>query len=326
MDLLSSALLSFRVQMLMVADARFAGDWGVVYDDFRTPYAVVVLEGTCWSRLGTQPVRRLQAGDAQLVLRDERASWSSAPDHSCEPLSRRMAAQGHVAPTRDDSPRSPWAVRFGAAGREQGADPGDPTAGRLIVFVFDHDRDGPGLLPRRLPSTLALEAPSGEAVAALRTALERLLDRSHEGPGYAALVQTVATSLIVSLLREWVVLRCADQPGGVEGWLDARFERALSAMQSRPAEPWHLASLAGLAGMSRSAFARDFPQVFGCTPMRYLADLRLQQALELLDHTAWSVERIAEHVGLGSAQRLRAGVLRRTGLTPGAWRQRARPG
>lgn len=325
MDLLSSALLSFKVQMLMVADCRFAGDWGVVYDDFRTPYAVVVLEGACWTRLGSQPAQRLQAGDAQLVLREEQAAWSSTPDRPCERLSVHLAAQGHAAPTVDDTPRRPWAVRFGDAGHDR-EDTANGTAGRLIVFVFDHDRDGPGLLPRRLPATLALDAPLGEAVAALRAALERLLDRSHEGPGYAALVQTLATSLIVSLLREWVVSRCAAQPGGVEGWLDARFERALGAMQSRPAEPWHLASLAALAGMSRSAFARDFPLVFGCTPMRYLADLRLQQAMELLDHTAWSVERIAEYVGLGNAQRLRAGVLRRTGLTPGAWRQRSRPG
>lgn len=322
MDLLSATLLSIRMPLLAVVECSFAGEWGLVCDDLQLPYAVVLLDGACWTSSGAGPWMPMQTGEAQLMLRQEAVRWASGPTHPVRSVSRRAAELGYALAPATKVLRGPWRMRFGDSDGNGNGDGGGSAAGRFIVLVFDEPAGGAALL-ERLPATMALAGPMAAPAKVAQPALARLLD-ADLATGFGAVAQGQAQSLFVGLLREWVSATRSAPPGGVDAWLDARFAPAVAEMRLRPAHRWRLDDLAALAGMSRSAFARDFPLTFGCTPMRYLADLRLQQALELLDTTAWPLERIADEVGLGGARRLRVGVLRHTGLMPTAWRERHR--
>ena len=81
---------------------------------------------------------------------------------------------------------------------------------------------------------------------------------------------------------------------------DARLSRAITAILNLPAAAHSLDSLAKEAGMSRSAFAREFRTALNMTPMDFVARVRLDLAHRMLETTALGVEGIAAAVGFQS--------------------------
>ena len=63
---------------------------------------------------------------------------------------------------------------------------------------------------------------------------------------------------------------------------DLRVARALGLMCTELAKRWTVESLARKVGLSRAAFAKRFVLTTGVSPLRYLAQLRLLRAAELL--------------------------------------------
>ncbi|MFD4275249.1 helix-turn-helix domain-containing protein [Streptomyces cyaneofuscatus] len=87
-----------------------------------------------------------------------------------------------------------------------------------------------------------------------------------------------------------------------------------------------LGELAAHAHTSVRTLTRRFQAETGLTPLRWLLEQRVDRARELLEVTDLPVDRVAERSGLGSADSLRHHLLRRVGLTPRAYRERARQG
>ena len=73
--------------------------------------------------------------------------------------------------------------------------------------------------------------------------------------------------------------------------------------------------------MSRSAFADRFTRIMGETPMRYLAQQRLQLAARRLEESGASIARIAFEVGYESEAAFSRAFKREFGLPPAAWRE-----
>ena len=73
--------------------------------------------------------------------------------------------------------------------------------------------------------------------------------------------------------------------------------------------------------MSRSSFAARFKSVLGVSPMRYLTEWRMQQAVNLLTTTTQSVAAIAEQSGYGSEVAFRKAFRSVIGRPPGAVRR-----
>jgi transcriptional regulator GlxA family with amidase domain len=86
-------------------------------------------------------------------------------------------------------------------------------------------------------------------------------------------------------------------------------------------QPLSVADLARRAGMSDRTFARRFRALHGTTPHRWLLSQRLLVARRLLETTDESVERVAEHVGFGTAASLRQHFRRAVATSPGAYRR-----
>lgn len=66
--------------------------------------------------------------------------------------------------------------------------------------------------------------------------------------------------------------------------------------------------------------ARRFHVESGVSPLQWLLHQRIERAKELLETTTLPMDQVARGCGLGTADSLRAHVVRRTGLTPSAYR------
>lgn len=86
-------------------------------------------------------------------------------------------------------------------------------------------------------------------------------------------------------------------------------------------EPLGLAELAAHASCSERTLTRRFREEVGCSPKRWLLQVRVNRARELLESTVLTVDEVASETGFPSAAALRAqfGVLLRT--TPTAYRR-----
>ena len=83
----------------------------------------------------------------------------------------------------------------------------------------------------------------------------------------------------------------------------ARLHRVLAFLESRLAEPVCLAEAAEVAGCSVHHFAHLFKAAMGVAPMRYVRDVRMQRARELVETTRLSMREIGLHVGLAEPSR-----------------------
>lgn len=88
-----------------------------------------------------------------------------------------------------------------------------------------------------------------------------------------------------------------------------------------PAAP-SLAELAERVGVGQRTLARRLGAATGLSPMRLVQKIRLDTALHLLQTTRHPVDRIAQDVGFEDSSALYRLVVRHTGQTPSAFRQR----
>ncbi|WP_405738127.1 DJ-1/PfpI family protein [Streptomyces sp. NBC_00028] len=85
-------------------------------------------------------------------------------------------------------------------------------------------------------------------------------------------------------------------------------------------KPLTLTDLARHAGVSVRTLTRRFHAESGVSPLQWLLHQRVERAKELLETTALPMDQVARSAGLGTADSLRTHLVRRTGLTPTAYR------
>ncbi|NUT53448.1 MAG: helix-turn-helix domain-containing protein [Saccharothrix sp.] len=86
-------------------------------------------------------------------------------------------------------------------------------------------------------------------------------------------------------------------------------------------EPLSLTDLATHARVSVRTLSRRFHAETGLSPLQWLLHRRIDRACQLLETTTLPLDLVARHSGLGSADSLRQHLVRRTGLTPSAYRR-----
>ena len=125
--------------------------------------------------------------------------------------------------------------------------------------------------------------------------------------------------LVVLLRRHLEAARIAGTAPAV--FQDPRLSRAVAAILNRPAADHSLSSLAKEAGMSRSAFAREFRTVLDMTPMDFVAHVRLDLAHHFLETTGMPVEGIAMAVGFSSRSHFSRLFREHYGTDPSSFRR-----
>lgn len=133
---------------------------------------------------------------------------------------------------------------------------------------------------------------------------------------------------IGELVMAKLLLHLQAAPHGEEGLLGPRdfsLAKALRAMQDAPGEPWTVATLAGLCGMSRSKFARRFRDVIGVTPADYLLAQRMRMAKRLLKRGR-QVQEVARNVGYSTQPAFTRAFSAACKVSPRDWALQRLPG
>jgi AraC-like DNA-binding protein len=139
--------------------------------------------------------------------------------------------------------------------------------------------------------------------------------------GAMALTSALMKACLVVLLRRH--LQSSRRTGTPPAlFSDARIGRAIAAILDCPSANHSVTSLAREAGMSRSAFARDFRATLGVTPMEFVTRIRLNLARRLLVSTVRSVEAIAPEVGFSSRSHFSRVFREHYGTDPSTFRRR----
>jgi transcriptional regulator GlxA family with amidase domain len=86
-------------------------------------------------------------------------------------------------------------------------------------------------------------------------------------------------------------------------------------------EPITVNELARRSAMTRRTFIRRFRDDTGMPPMRWLTLQRILMARRLLETSDWSVDRIADVTGMGTAANFRVIFRRETGVPPSVYRR-----
>lgn len=276
---LETVLGAYRMRVEITADVRYCGTW---YDhEPATPHGQfhLLTAGECWvSGAALEQPQQLREGDLAVFPSGARHLLSSTPD----------AARPMNEPAGDTA----------------------MLCGELEFVTGSHHP-----IFSALPACFLIRA--ADSSAGFRQLAQMLVSNSRERRWGRQLVQNkLADSLFTMAVCEYV--RRAEQPRGLLAALaDARLARALAAIHERPGEDWTIQSLAGLASMSRTAFAELFTATLGQPPIQYLAQWRATEARRLLRNRRFSVAAIAEMLGYRSEAAFRRFFKRLEGVGPG---------
>jgi AraC-like DNA-binding protein len=138
--------------------------------------------------------------------------------------------------------------------------------------------------------------------------------------GTKALAETLMKQCLVYVLRRLAERRDPRLP-----WLSAaehpKLGAALEVMLSQPERGHSVEDLAGLAGMSRSAFSARFVRAFGQSPHGFLVESRLRRAARLLATTELPIKTIAGRIGYRSRSNFSRAFKAMYGVDPAAYRR-----
>jgi AraC-like DNA-binding protein len=202
------------------------------------------------------------------------------------------------------------------------------------LMVFDAAAGGTGDL--RVVCGLIMASISGsfgllDAVA--RPIVEDLGDLAIVRQSYALMLDEISAptlgsrALIGALMKACVVMllrrhfaHSGHGPGVLSSLRDPRLGKAVTAVLDKPAAPHSVASLASVAGMSRSAFAREFSSRLAMSPMAFVARTRLHHGAELLKSTKLPVKVIAGSIGFASRSHFSRAFASAYGADPSRFR------
>jgi AraC-like DNA-binding protein len=296
-----------EVVTLLQPEARFsklveaAGAMRIRRSDPGAPFYCAVLEGQCRLIVDDAPPATLQAGDFVLVAALHTLVTESL-DPPAETIETRpvQIADGRFRVGRPDGPPE---LRLCVGHCSFGA----PDAALLVSLLPRC------VLVRGVPRLATLVQMVGEETRSRRPARDLVLQRLLE----VLLIEALrgGTDLDMAAPGESVELA----PSLARGLADERLAAALRALHARPAHPWTVAALAGVAALSRSAFFARFSRTIGMAPMEYLLNWRLALAKRLLRKRELRVEQVARQVGYGSASTFSVAFTRHAGISPSGY-------
>lgn len=298
MDPLSDIITLLRPSAAVSKPISGKGRWGVRYASHDAPGFTIVLSGEAWLTFDGEAPLRLLPGDFLLLPTTPAFSLSGAPDVQCDP----------VEPTAE-------AVRHG----EREGEPDFVALGGSFAF----ERVNAPLLLSLLPRRIHIPASEGKATRFGRL-IELLAEEcAADYPGKDLILQRMLEALLIEALRWQSVGTDGTVAGLLNGMRDPALARTLQAIHADVRAGWTVARLAGISGMSRSAFSARFGEVMGCAPIEYLARWRMAIAKEALVRGAKSLDRIAENIGYESASAFSTAFRKRLGCPPGRFAREA---
>jgi AraC-like DNA-binding protein len=254
------------------------GEWAIRFPPHEGIKFNAVMRGACWVSVeGELEPRRIEEGDCFLLTRGR--PFKFATDLSLDPIDARTIYDQ---------------AKDGIATCNGGGD--FLLIGGRFVFAGEHAE----VLFGALPAVVHVRESSSHA-SVLRWALDQLTAELRERqPGRFLVSEHLAHIMLVQVLRLYLSARHTAGVGWFYALADRQMGAVVSALHANPAHRWTLPELAGLAGMSRSAFAQRFKQVVGASPMEYLTQWRMLVAGDRLRNSRETIASIAIALGYQS--------------------------
>lgn len=269
-----------------------AGQWALAFPAIDRLKFVALLRGNQWMVLPGREPQLLGEGDICLIGRTE---YVIASDPELTPIDGQS---------------------FYGEGCDIASIGGDDTIGIGGTVTFA--AANADFLLDRLPKFMIVPrtSPASEAIATILALVSREMER--EMMGSEVVSARLADVLVVEAIRAY-----ADHAGQAEmGWLgalsDPRLGKALRAIHEDVAQPWTVARLASIAGMSRAAFSAEFTRRTGQPPLAYLRTWRLTIARAALLHGDTTIALAASKVGYTSQSAFAHAFRRTFGCSPKA--------
>lgn len=124
-------------------------------------------------------------------------------------------------------------------------------------------------------------------------------------------------------LSLWVPL-LVDALLGDEPQLPSRVAKLLSVVEANLSKQWTVQAMAQQVGVSASRLHAIFHEALGKSPRAWLTDLRLDHVRRQLGTTDLSIAELAYRFGYADQSALTRAMRKATGMTPAAYRRRAR--
>ncbi|MDO6966082.1 AraC family transcriptional regulator [Rhizobium alvei] len=292
MDPLSDVIALLRPNTAISKPISGRGAWAVRYAAHDAPGFTIVLKGVCWVTFEGETPLKLETGAFLLLPATPAFTLSSHPGVDgtlTEPMDVPVR-HGELVGEADF-------IALGGTFRIE-------TANAPLLLA---------LLPRMI------HVPPSEGRSARLGRLIDLIGEECRGeePGKDMILQRMLEVLLIEALRSQRSTMDQDRAGLLHGLRDPALGRVLAAMHADVRADWTVASLARIAGQSRSAFAARFGAVLGCGPIEYLARWRMALAKDALLRGAKTLDRIADEIGYESASAFSTAFRKRLGCPPG---------
>jgi AraC-like DNA-binding protein len=281
----------------------------------------ILAEGDCYFEPKGLPAVHLESGDVIIFPQAD-------PHRMCSHLGARPAPVNHaLAQAVSDNTGQ---ISLGGGGKKSRFICGylncdqrfNPLLGALpnILVVRSRDDyssveaiDSNGVRPARVPE--------GSSTW-LSTTLKFTVHEARSGhPGNGAMLGRLTELMFVEILRQYMQQLPPDNTGWLAGLNDPCVGKALRLMHAEPARNWTVDELAREAAVSRSVLAERFTNLVGDSPMKYLANWRIQLAKQMLREGRGSILEVACKVGYDSEAAFNRAFKRATGTPPATWRK-----
>lgn len=228
---------------------------------------------------------------------------------------------------RDRQPRDGVVLQYSAEGQMVWRTPaGDTpvTAGQLLIFAYGEDSAYGRLDEQQTYACRWLTlrgAGLAEHYASLRERYGSILTLGDSHPivhlleDIQALARPMAATAptVMAAAVHRLTMALFEQAESRRQQHQSAVEQAIDRLLTQPFYPWNIKELTARYGCSREHFSRVFAQRQGQSPQRYLAMVRVRQALHLLSETSLSLAQVADQVGFLNAAALNRQVLQTTG-------------
>jgi AraC-like DNA-binding protein len=191
----------------------------------------------------------------------------------------------------------------------------------LVCGHFGFNEEIVHPLIESLPALIHVKAAEHQEYVWLDVVFQQMDKESRVGlPGHQEVLRRLSEIVFIQILRAFA-REGSESARFLTALVDPQLRRVLDAIHADPSSDWTIERLAEVAGMSRTLFAERFRTKLGVTPMRYVADWRLQKARALLAEPSLTVGEIARAVGYGSESSFNRAFSQHFGRTPGAGRK-----
>jgi AraC-like DNA-binding protein len=198
---------------------------------------------------------------------------------------------------------------------------GDIVSTTLLCGHFEFDRSIGHPLINELPEIILIKEAERKELSWLENIANLVIQETgSENAGSNIIVNKLSEVLFIHILRAFIGQQKIKH-GFLAAIQDVRISAVLSAIHATPEKDWQLASLAQIAGMSRTSFSNQFKNLVNETPLSYITNWRILKAKELLAESKHTVGEIADKVGYQSEAAFNRVFKKRVMSTPLKFRQ-----